>query len=288
MLGRELQAYAAAGIGSDHEVSTVEEGRERLRAGMWVLIRQASAARNLEALLPLVREFGPERLAFCTDDREPEHIVADGHVNAIVRDAVSWGIAPEDALVMGSFHAAQWHGLRHLGAIAPGYQADLLVLPDLQKFVPDVVLKFGKDVGEIPKVEVPEWVRKTVRIKPVTAADFRIPWRGGRARVIGVIADQIVTDSLVEEPAEQDGHLVADADRDLAKIAVIERHHGTGRIGLGLVRGFKLHSGALASTFSHDAHNLIVVGMSDEDMAAAATRLARLGGGVCVVDGGVG
>ena len=286
VLGRDLQAYAAAGIGSDHEMSTAEEGRERLRAGMWVLIRQASAARNLEALLPLVQEFGPERLAFCTDDREPEHIEADGHVNSIVRDAVAWGIAPEDALVMASFHPTQWHRLNHLGAIAPGYQADLLVLPDLERFVPDVVLKAGKAVGEIPKVDVPEWVRKTVSIRPVTTADFEVEWNGRRARVIGVIPDQIVTDSLVDDPAVNDGHVVADADRDLAKIAVIERHHGTGRIGHGLVRGFSLRSGALASTFAHDAHNLIVVGMSDEDMATAAMRLAQLGGGVCVVDGG--
>jgi adenine deaminase len=286
VLGRDLQAYAAAGIGSDHEMSTAEEGRERLRAGMWVLVRQASAARNLEALLPLVREFGPDRLAFCTDDREPEHIEADGHVNSIVRDAVASGITPEDALVMASFHPTQWHGLHHLGAIAPGYQADLLVLPDLERFVPDVVLKAGTEVGKIPKVEVPEWVRKTVSIRPVTAADFAVAWNGGQARVIGVIPDQIVTDSLVDEPAVSDGHVVADADRDLAKIAVIERHHGTGRSGHGLVRGFQLRSGALASTFAHDAHNLIVVGMSDDDMATAATRLAQLGGGVCVVDGG--
>src|SRR5207244_1855426 len=125
-----------------------------------------SAARNLRALLPLVQELGPGRMAFCTDDREPEHIAADGHMNAIVRDAVAFGIAPEDALVMASHHPALWHRLDHLGAIAPGYQADLLLLSDLERFVPDTVLKAGRPVGEIRRVEVPEWVRHTVRIPP--------------------------------------------------------------------------------------------------------------------------
>src|SRR5918912_620809 len=161
--GRALQAYAAAGIRSDHEASTLEEGRERLRAGMWLLIREASAARNLEALLPLVREFGPHRIAFCTDDREPEHIADDGHVNTMVRDAVAHGIAPEDALVLASFHPASYHRLDHLGAVAPGYQADLLVLSDLERFAPEVVLKRGSEVGEIASAEVPEWVKHTVR-----------------------------------------------------------------------------------------------------------------------------
>jgi adenine deaminase len=286
VLGRELQAYAAAGIGSDHEMSTVEEGRERLRAGMWVLIREASAARNLRALLPLVEEFGSSRLAFCTDDREPEHIEAEGHMNSIVREAVAWGISPEDALVMATLNPALWHGLGHLGAVAPGYQADLLVLPDLERFLPDLVLKAGKEVESIPRVEVPEWVRQTVRIGHVRAEDLRVSWGGGQARVIGVIPGQIVTDDFDEAVAASDGLVEPDPARDLAEIAVIERHHGTGRIGVGLVHGFQLRSGALASTFAHDAHNLVVVGMSDADMAAAAQRLAALGGGTCVVDGG--
>ena len=178
VLGRSLQAYAAAGIGSDHEAFTADEGRERLRAGMWLLIREASAARNLRALVPLVAEFGPSRMAFCTDDREPEHIAADGHINALVRDAVSYGVAPEDALVMASHHPALWHGLGTLGAIAPGYQADLLLLPDLERFVPEIVLKRGRAVDEIPATPVPEWVTQSVRVRPVTAVDFRVPWAG--------------------------------------------------------------------------------------------------------------
>jgi adenine deaminase len=285
VLGKALQAYAAAGIGSDHEAFTAEEGRERLRAGMWLLIREASAARNLEALLPLVQEFGPHRIAFCTDDREPEHIADDGHVNSMVRDAVAFGIRPEDALVMASHHGAVYHRLDHLGAVAPGRQADVLVLPDLERFVPDTVLKRGRPVSEIPRPDVPEWVKHTVRVGALGPEVFRIPWHGGAARVIGLVPGQIVTEALVDEPSVRGGEAVADPERDLAKIAVIERHLGTGRVGRGFVRGFGLQRGALGSTLSHDAHNLVVVGMSDVAMAYAVRRLANIGGGIVVVDG---
>jgi adenine deaminase len=286
VLGKALQAYAAAGIGSDHEASTAEEGRERLRAGLWLLIREASAARNLRALLPLVTEFGPHRIAFCTDDREPEHIAGDGHVNSIVRDAVAFGIRPEDALVMASHNAAAYHRLDHLGAVAPGRQADVLLLPDLETFVPDLVLKRGRPVEEIPRAEVPDWVRQTVRIGALGPEVFRIPWQNGaRARVIGLVPGQIVTESLVDEPLVRRGEALADPERDLAKIAVVERHLGTGRIGRGFVRGFGLRRGALATTLSHDAHNLVVVGISDSSMAFAVRRLANIGGGIVVVDG---
>jgi adenine deaminase len=286
VLGKELNAYAAAGIRSDHEAFTEAEGRERLRAGLWLLIREATAARNLRDLIPLVAEFGPSRVAFCTDDREPEHIAEDGHVNALVRDAVANGIGAEDALVIASLNAATCHGLAHLGALAPGYQADILLLPDLERFVPEIVLKAGKQVGEIPETSVPEWVRHSVRARPVGLDDLGIRWEGGAARVIGLVPGQIVTESLTEEPTVRDGLAVADPGRDLAKIAVVERHLGTGRIGLGFVRGFGLTSGALASTVAHDAHNLVVVGVDDGDMALAIGRLAELGGGIAVVEGG--
>jgi adenine deaminase len=286
LLGKDLQAYAAAGIASDHEALTPEEGRQRLRAGMWLLIRDASMARNLQSLLPLVQEYGPGRIAFCTDDRDPEDIVDRGHVNGMVRDAVAFGIAPEDALLMASFHGAQWHGLDRLGAIAPGYQADLMLLPDLELFVPEIVLKRGRTIEDVPAQPVPEWVRQTVRVRPVVAADFAIPWSGGSARVIGLVEEQVVTESLVREPTVRDGHVVADPDVDLAKIAVVERHHATGRVGLGLVTGSGLRRGALASTVAHDAHNLVVLGMDDEDMAAAVSRLVETGGGIVVIDGG--
>jgi adenine deaminase len=287
VLGKELNAYAAAGIRSDHEALTVEEGRERLRAGMWLLVREASMARNLRALLPLVEEFGPERIAFCTDDKDPDDIAQNGHINGMVRDSVAAGTAPEDALVLASLNTALWHGLDHLGALAPGYQADILLLPDLESFEPELVLKRGRPVEEIARSEVPEWVKNTVRIQPVEPERFRIPWQDeAKAHVIGLVPDQVVTESLVEAPTVRDGEAAADADRNLAKIAVLERHLGTGRMGIGLVRGFGLKRGALGSSVAHDAHNLVVVGMNDADMARVVERLAVLGGGIVAVEDG--
>jgi adenine deaminase len=274
LLGPALQAYAAAGIYSDHEALTVEEGRERLRAGMWLLVREASMARNLRALLPLVEEYGPWRIAFCTDDRDPEDIADAGHVNGMVREAVAAGIAPEDAVLMASLHPALWHGLARHGAIGPGYVADLLILPDLVSFHPSAVLKRGRPIEDGPRVEIPDWVRQSVRIAPLAPEDFAIDV-SGNVRAIGLVEDQVVTESLVRDAS----------DRDLAKIAVVERHLATGRIGLGFVSGSGLGRGALASSVAHDAHNLVVVGMSDEDMALAVDRLAELGGGIVAVDG---
>jgi adenine deaminase len=283
VLGAELQAYAAAGIYSDHEALTVEEGRERLRAGMWLLIREASMARNLRALLPLVEEYGPWRIAFCTDDRDPEDIADSGHINGMVREAVAAGISPEDALLMAAHHPALWHGLSRHGAIGPGYVADLLLLPDLVDFAPSTVLKDGRPIEDLPRVEIPEWVRQSVRVAPVSPTDFAIPWTGGSLRAIGLIEDQVVTESLTREPAIEDGHAVASGELDLAKIAVVERHLATGRIGLGFVSGSGLKRGALASSVAHDAHNLVVVGTSDRDMAFAVERLVELRGGIVAV-----
>ncbi len=290
LLGKELQAYASAGISSDHEALTTDEGRERLRAGMWLLIREASMARNLQALLPLVREYGPSRIAFCTDDRDPEDIADNGHINGMVRDAVVAGVAPEDALVMASLNPAQWHRLGRHGALAPSYQADLLLLPDLESFVPDLVLKRGHPLEPTPQAVIPEWVRQTVRIRPVRASDFAIPWAlgpgAGGARAIGLVTDQVVTESLVVPPVVVDGHAVASAEHDLAKIAVVERHLATGRVGLGFVAGSGLKRGALASSVAHDAHNLVVVGMTDDDLAFAVSYLAEIGGGIVAIEDG--
>ena len=283
--GKALNAYAAAGIESDHEAATLEEGRERLRAGLWLLIREASSARNLHALAPLALEYGPARMAFCTDDREPEHVADDGHINAIVRDAVALGLPPEDAIVMATLNPAAYHGLNHLGAIAPGRRADILFLDDLVSFVPERVLKRGRPVVEIAAVAVPDWVRRTVHVDRIEAGQFAVPWRGGKARVIGLVPDQIITASLEDELTVVDGFAVADPARDLAKIAVFERHLQTGRVGLGFVRGFGLERGALGSTVAHDAHNLIVVGADDASMLTAAERLRELGGGLVVAEG---
>ncbi len=286
LLGKALNAYVAAGIRSDHEALTAEEGRERLRSGMWLLIREASMARNLRALLPLVQEFGTNRIAFCTDDRDPEDIAENGHINGMVREAVAAGVTPEDAVVLATINPATWHRLWHLGAIAPGYQADVLLLPDLERFEPELTLKAGRPVEEIPEPDVPEWVKHSVRNLPVSAADFELPWETGKARAIGLVPDQVVTESVEVEPTTVDGFAVADTANDLAKIAVIERHLGTGRIGHGFVHGSGLQRGALASTVAHDAHNIVVVGMNDKDMTRAVERLGELGGGIVVVDGG--
>jgi adenine deaminase len=285
--GQALNAYAGAGIRSDHEAATADEGRERLRAGMWLLIREASSARNLEALLPLAQEYGTHRIAFCTDDREPEHIAEDGHMNAIVRDAVARGLCAEDALVMATLNPAVYHGLSHLGAIAPGYQADILFLPDLESFAPERVVKRGRDLAEVPAVAVPAWAKGTVHLAPARLDDLDIPWSGGSARVIGLVDEQIITASLVREPRVSNGSAVADPARDLAKIAVFERHLQTGRVGLGFVHGFGLERGAFGSTVAHDAHNLIVVGVDDEAMLRVAERLRELGGGIVVTGEGV-
>src|SRR5512133_3378483 len=286
VLGRQLNAYAAAGIRSDHEALTAEEGRERLRAGMWLLIREASMARNLQALLPLVAELGTTNIAFCTDDRDPEDIAENGHINGMVREAVAAGITPEDAIVLATINPATWHRLWHLGAIAPGYQADVLLLPDLARFEPELTLKAGRPVEEIPEPDVPEWVKHSVRNKPVGTEDFQIPWDAGKARAIGLVPDQVVTASVEVEPTTVGGFAVAVPGNDLAKIVVIERHLGTGRIGRGFVRGSGLQRGALASTVAHDAHNIVVVGMDDDDMTRAVERLGELGGGIVVVEGG--
>src|SRR3989440_4356835 len=264
LLGKELNAYVASGIRSDHEALTAEEGRERLRNGMWLLIREASMARNLRALLPLVQEFGTNRIAFCTDDRDPEDIAENGHINGMVREAVAAGIAPEDAVVLASHNPATWHRLWHLGAIAPGYQADLLLLADLERFEPELTLKSGRPVEEIPQPEVPEWVKHSVRNHPVTEGDLRIPWEWADPPAIGLVPDQIVTDNLVQAPTSENGMAVADADRDLAKIAAIERHLGTGRVGLGFVHGSGLARGALACTVADEPHKKVVGGVNDD------------------------
>jgi adenine deaminase len=291
--GRPLDAYVAAGIRSDHEATTLEEALEKRRRGMWVLLREASNARNLRDLLPLVREHGPQHCAFCTDDREPDFLYRDGHIDQMCRVAVEEGVAPEAALLMATLHPARCHGLMDRGAIAPGLRADLVLLEDLSSFLPARVYKDGVLVAAAGRAEpfsrpaIPERVRSTMRVAPLEADAFAIP-AAGRVRVIETIPGQLITNAVEEVPALHDGRVVADVERDLAKIAVVERHHATGRIGVGLVRGFGLRAGAFASTVAHDAHNLVVVGVTDEDMAACAARLQEIGGGIVAArDGAV-
>jgi adenine deaminase len=286
--GKALNAYLAAGIRSDHECTTYEEALEKRRLGMWIMIREGSAARNLEALLPLVLEHGPGNCLLCTDDREPDHLLYRGHINDVMRKAVALGCPPYHAIVMGTLFAARYHRLYEHGAVAPGYFADIVAVPDLEGFRPTAVWKRGRLVAhegvavDIPKVSAPDWMRGSVKIRTLTEEDFRVR-ANGPVRVIGVEAGQIVTKSLLADPAQQDGLAVADPGRDLAKIAVVERHRETGRIGLGFVSGFGLKRGALASTHAHDAHNVVVVGVDEADMAVAVNRLRDIGGGQVAV-----
>ena len=283
--GPALNAYVAAGIRSDHEATTAEEALEKRRLGMWVMLREASIARNLRDLLPVVKQFGTDRCMFCTDDREPGFIVEEGHINQMVREAVAEGISPEDAVVMATINSAMYHRLWHLGAIAPGYQADILVLDDLRSFTPREVLKRGAPPRFV-KLTVPEWVRQTVYLAPVSASSFHIPAGPRHIRVIGIVPGQLLTRSVVTEPSVRDGAIVADPARDLVKIAVLERHHASGRAGLGFATNIGLQRGAFASTVAHDAHNVVVLGVDDADMAACACRLAEIGGGIVVAEGG--
>jgi adenine deaminase len=283
--GGALNAYIAAGTRSDHEATTYEEALEKRRLGMWVMLREASIARNLVDLLPLVQRYGPERCLLCTDDREPNFIVEEGHLDQMLRKAVAGGVAAEDALVMATLNAAEYHRLWRLGALAPGYQADVVVLEDLIDFRVRQVLKRGAE-PVYPTVAVPDWVLSTVHPAPVSRSSFRVPAVSGPIRVIGVVPMQLLTTAELREPLVRDGETVADPGRDLVKIAVIERHHATGRIGLGFATNVGLRRGAYASTVAHDAHNLVVVGVDDEDMAACVRRLVELGGGIVVAEGG--
>ena len=283
--GPALNAYIAAGIHSDHEATTFEQALEKRRLGMWIMLREASIARNLRDLLPLVKRYGPARCMFCTDDREPGFIVEEGHVNQMVRVAVEEGISPADAVIMATFHPANYHRLRHLGAIAPGFQADILVLDDLVSFRPRQVFKRGAPPHFL-KVEVPEWVRHTVNLAPVDASSFAIAAGPKKIRVMRVVPAQLLTGVELLEPAVRDGNLVADPTRDLVKIAVLERHHASGRVGLGFATNVGLKRGAFASTVAHDAHNIVVLGVDDSDMAACAMRMADMGGGIVIAEGG--
>ncbi len=289
--GAALNAYLAAGVRSDHECTTYDEALEKRRLGMWIMIREGSAARNLEALLPLVLERGPANCLLCTDDREPDDLLERGHVNDVARKAVSLGCSPFDAVVMGTLNAARYHGLPEHGALGPGYLADVVAVEDLERFRPVRVWKRGRLVAEdgtsidVLRSPMPDWMRGSVHVPALSGEDFRIE-ANGRVRVIGVEAGQIVTRALVDEATHLNGQAVADASRDMAKVAVIERHKMTGRIGLGFVRGFGLQRGALASTHAHDAHNVVVVGVDDDDMAAAVNHLTETGGGQVAMAGG--
>ena len=292
--GRDLCAYAVAGVMSDHECSTIEEARQRIRQGMWLMIREGSAARNLDTLLPLVKELHPPRVFFVTDDRDPQDLTTRGHIDSMVRRAIEMGLDPIEAIRLASYNTAQYFRLYDHGAIAPNFVADLVVLDDLHTFKVESVYKEGKLVAKDGRllVDVPTvtftGVTDTVHIGNIEESDLRIPGKPGLIEVIGIEPGQITTKHLQEEASIRDGEIVADPERDLLKLAVIERHHASGKVGLGIVKGFGLRKGALASSVAHDAHNLVIVGVSSSDILLAAQVLEEMGGGfACVVDGEV-
>jgi adenine deaminase len=292
--GRDLCAYATAGVMSDHECTTIEEARQRIRLGMWLMIREGSAARNMDILLPLIKELHPPRVFFVTDDRDPQDLTTRGHIDSMVRRAVELGLDPVEAIRLASYNTAQYFRLYDRGAIAPNFIADLVVLDDLKTFKVESVYKEGKLVAQADRllVDVPTLtftgVTGTMHIGNIGENDLRILGKAGLIEVIGIEPGQITTRHLQEEASVRDGEIVADPDRDLLKLVVIERHHATGNIGLGIVKGFGLRKGALASSVAHDAHNLVIAGVNDGDILKAARVLEEMGGGfACVVDGEV-
>ncbi len=291
---RDLCAYAAAGVMSDHECTTLEEARQRVRLGMWLMIREGSAACNLDALLPLVKELHPPRVFFVTDDRDPLDLTTRGHMDSMVRRAIELGLNPIESIRLASYNTAQYFRLYDRGAIAPGFIADLVVLDDLDTFQVESVYKDGKLIaqhgqllGNVPAVDFPG-ITGTIRIGNIGESALHMPGKPGLVEVIGIEPGQITTQHLQEEAPIKNGELVADPERDLLKLVVIERHHASGSVGLGLVKGLGLRRGALASSVAHDAHNLVIAGASDSDMLRAARVLEEMGGGfACVVDGEV-
>lgn len=290
--GKDLNAYIASGISSDHECTTAEEAREKLSAGMHIFIRQGTGARNLQDLLPVVTPRTFHRMMWCTDDRDPHDLMIEGHIDSMVRKAIAFGVDPIQAIQMATLNPAEYFGLDHLGAISPGRQADMVVFSDLKAPVIEQVYCKGIRVAEngamSPDIPVPETLAlpRSVRVTLKTL-DFSIPLAGERIRVIEIVPNQLITGSISTAPTVFENTAISDPGRDILKIAAVERHSGSGNIGKGFVKGFGLKKGAIASSVSHDSHNIIVVGTTDEDMKAAVKAVVLMGGGLAVVSGGM-
>lgn len=292
--GKDLCAYIASGVKSDHECTTPDEAIEKLRLGMYVMIREGTAAKDLDALIPVLKNCNTRKCIFVTDDRHPADLKE--HINGMVRRAVEAGVNPVKAVQIASLNTAEYFGLKNLGAIAPGYKADLLILPDLKSFKPDVVIKNGQVVAQDGKLttEMSDCdslsMRNSVNVRWITPYDFMIPTsvdlESAKVNAIEVVPHQLITKSVISEVNVIDGNAVSNVENDTLKICVIERHRATGNIGKGFVKGFNLKCGAIASTVAHDSHNMIVVGTNDEDMYKAAVALIKCQGGKVVVKDG--
>ncbi|MBN2795625.1 MAG: adenine deaminase [Clostridia bacterium] len=288
--GKELNAYMISGVKTDHECSTLEEMEERLDRGMYIAIREGSAARNLKTLIQGVHENNARRMTLCTDDKSPEDILKEGHIDFSVRKAISLGIDPITAIQMATINTAECYHLRDIGGIAPGYDADLIVLDDLKNFNVLEVFKKGVKVAEEGKAlfKVSESdtsdVVNTVNMKSVSKDDLQIKLNNDVVRVISVLPFSLVTESNIRKVnLDANGHFEKHRFLDIVKLAVVERHKSTGNIGLGLVENFKIQNGAIATTIGHDSHNMIVIGDNDEDMLTAIAEVRRLEGGIAVV-----
>ena len=286
--GPDLNAYIAAGVRSDHECTTVEEAREKLRKGMHIMIREGSATRNLRDLLPLVNDRNSRRFMWVTDDRHPNDILNEGHINYMIRTAIAHGLDPITAIQIGTINTAEYFRLEHLGAISPGRLADLVVIDDFDTFQIRKVFKSGKLVAEDGTAiyELPNrpksMLRGSVNIKWLEGPEFDIPAKGRQARVIELVPEQIMTRERLAMVKTENGLVTADTEQDILPLYVVERHHGSGNIGKGLVHGFGLKTGAIASTVAHDSHNLIVVGVEKEAVMHAVVQVSRMGGGIAV------
>ena len=291
--GKDLCGYIASGVKSDHECTTPEEAIEKLRLGVYVMIREGTAAKDLDALIPVLKTSNTRKCIFVTDDRHPADLKE--HINGMVRRVVEAGVDPIKAVQVASLNTAEYFGLKDLGAIAPGYKADLLVLPDLKTFKPDIVLKDGQVVAQDGKlaVEITEndaiATRNSVNVRWITMDDFKIQTEGDgvkKVRALEVIPHQLITKSVMSDVKVVDGNAISNVETDTLKICVIERHRATGNIGKGFVKGFNLKCGAIASTVAHDSHNMIVIGTNDFDMYTAAVALIKCQGGKVVVKDG--
>jgi len=289
--GYDLQAYLSSGIRSDHETTVRSEGLEKVKSGMMLMIREGTSAKNLEELLPLVNSDNSRRFCFVSDDLHAEDIQHRGHLNFMLKKAVDLGLDPVTAIQLVTLNPAEYFGLQDRGAIAPGYRADITVLEDPDDFEVSSVYKDGRMVinkGELigfpfNEIEMPLDQPKPLNIALLTPDSFRIPHVGGKARVIELIPGQITTRMLYEKTKSEGGWVVADIKSDILKLCVVERHKASGHVGLGLVKGFGLKHGAIASSVAHDSHNVIVVGVSDEAIFKAVEIVRDMGGGLAAV-----
>ncbi|MBU1093707.1 MAG: adenine deaminase [Firmicutes bacterium] len=290
VMGNDLNAYIAAGVMTDHECSIVESMMARIRKGMYVHLREGSQTRNTRALLKGLNKDNIHRVLFCTDDKHPFDIKEEGHINFNVNLAIKAGINPIDAIKMATLNAATCYNLPNVGGIAPGKDADLFIFDDLYNIEPETVYFKGKIVavrGEAlfeAKTNIPKEVIHTVHVEENLS--FKLKLKGHRVRVIGLIHNNITTHELIREVQVENHEFVYNPKVDILKLAVIERHHHTGNVGIGLVEGFGIKNGALAMTIAHDSHNLIIVGSSDEDMLVAAKKIQEIQGGIVLVQDG--